>query len=32
MQIYQSHGQKLVELIEQPFRLEKEIQTIFEKI
>lgn len=31
MQIYQSHGQKLVELIEQPFRLEKEIQTIFEK-
>lgn len=30
MQIYQSHGQKLVELIEQPFRLEKEIQTIFE--
>lgn len=31
MQIYQSHGQKLVELIEQPFRLEKEIQIIFEK-
>ncbi|MBJ9956625.1 DUF5655 domain-containing protein [Acinetobacter courvalinii] len=30
MQIYQSHGQKLVELIEQPFRLEKEIQTLFE--
>jgi predicted transport protein len=31
MQIYQSHGQKLVELIEQPFRLEKEIQTLFER-
>ncbi|WP_288406543.1 DUF5655 domain-containing protein [uncultured Acinetobacter sp.] len=30
MQIYQSEGQKLVELIERPFRLEKEIQTFFE--
>lgn len=30
MQIYRAQEQKMVELIEQPFRLEKEIQTIFE--
>lgn len=30
MQIYQSQEKKLVELTEDPFRLEKEIQTLFE--
>lgn len=30
MQIYHTQEQKLLELIEQPFNLEKEIQTIFE--
>ncbi|WP_151810900.1 DUF5655 domain-containing protein [Acinetobacter bereziniae] len=31
MQLYQSQANNLVELIEQPFRLEKEIQTLFEQ-
>lgn len=31
MQLYQSHGQNLVELTEVPFRLEKEIQSLFEQ-
>lgn len=30
MQLYQTQNQTLLELIEQPFRLEKEIQTLFE--
>lgn len=30
MQVYQTEGQKLIELIEQPFRLEKDIQKFFE--
>lgn len=30
MQIYRTQDQKLVELTEDPFRLEKEIQTVFE--
>ena len=31
MQLYQTKTNTLVELIEQPFRLEKEIQTLFEQ-
>lgn len=31
MQLYQSQANNLVELIEQPFRLEREIQTLFEQ-
>ena len=31
MQLYQSQTNNLVELIEQPFRLEREIQTLFEQ-
>ena len=31
MQIYQSQTDNLVELVEQPFRLEREIQTLFEQ-
>ncbi len=31
MQLYQSQKNNLVELIEQPFRLEREIQTLFEQ-
>lgn len=31
MQLYQSQTNKLVELVEQPFRLEREIQTLFEQ-
>lgn len=31
MQLYQSQANNLVELVEQPFRLEREIQTLFEQ-
>lgn len=31
MQLYQSKANNLVELVEQPFRLEREIQTLFEQ-
>lgn len=31
MQLYQSQTNNLVELVEQPFRLEREIQTLFEQ-
>ncbi len=30
MQLYQTQAQSLVELIEDPFRLEREIQSLFE--